>query len=119
MSVLCSASSAGAGGQPQQQVLYVKGAPESVLERCTSALTNEAGSSGGGEGGGAVVLPMTAGLRTALYSKVAEYGAGAALRVLALAYRPWPAGGGGSVRPEDEQQLTFVGLVGLQVCVCV
>jgi hypothetical protein len=48
-------------------------------------------------------------------AQVAEYGSSSALRVLALAYRPWPDPDRLEVRPEDEQQLTFVGLVGMQV----
>jgi hypothetical protein len=35
--------------------------------------------------------------------------------VLALAYRPWPTSDRSDVRPEDEQALTFIGLVGMQV----
>ena len=175
MSALC-ASGAGAG----RRVLFVKGAPESVLERCTGALTNQ---------GSGAVEAMTPGLRSALHAKVgqaavvwqwgsagaagrggsgaisrpqapegcsltrkatltyvldlmltppcpacllaclpppqppsqppteqvAEYGSGSALRVLALAYRPWPASDRSDVRPEDEQALTFIGLVGMQV----
>jgi hypothetical protein len=46
--------------------------------------------------------------------QVAEYGSGAALRVLALAYRPW-ASQRSDVTPDDEAGLTFVGLVGMQV----
>lgn len=45
--------------------------------------------------------------------QVVHYGKSAALRCLALAYRPW-----GSerldVRPEDEAGLTLVGVVGMQ-----
>lgn len=99
MSVLC-ASAGGAG----QRALFVKGAPESVLERCTGALANE---------GGGTVEPLSDGLRGALYGKVAEYGSTSALRVLALAYRPWNSDRL-TVGPEDERELTFVGLVGMQ-----
>lgn len=56
MSVLC-ASAGGAG----QRVLFVKGAPESVLERCSGALANE---------GGGAEEPLSEGLRAALYAKV-------------------------------------------------
>ena len=47
--------------------------------------------------------------------EVSEYGAGSALRVLALAYRPWPSDRL-DVAPADESGLVFVGLVGMQVC---
>ncbi|KAI3430776.1 hypothetical protein D9Q98_009188 [Chlorella vulgaris] len=107
MSVLCAAE-----GGTGPRLLLVKGAPEAVLEQCSHTLTNEPG--GGGAGSGGMVEGMTAGLRTALYGKVAEYGSSSALRVLALAYRPWPDPDRLEVRPEDEQQLTFVGLVGMQ-----
>ena len=58
MSALC-ASGAGAG----RRVLFVKGAPESVLERCTGALTNQ---------GSGAVEAMTPGLRSALHAKVGQ-----------------------------------------------
>ncbi|PRW20976.1 calcium-transporting ATPase endoplasmic reticulum-type isoform A [Chlorella sorokiniana] len=99
MSVLCAAAQ-GTG----QRLLFTKGAPESVLERCTGVLTND---------GSAGVQPLTPGLKAALFSKVSEYGAGSALRVLALAYRPW-ASERLDVSPADEAGLVFVGLVGMQ-----
>lgn len=46
--------------------------------------------------------------------QVSEYGAGSALRVLALAYRPW-ASEQLDVAPADESGLVFVGMVGMQV----
>ena len=45
---------------------------------------------------------------------MSEYGAGSALRVLGLAYRPW-ASERLDVGPADEAGLVFVGLVGMQV----
>lgn len=186
MSVLCAAN-----GGSGPRMLWVKGAPENVLARCSGALSNEG-----------AVEPLSQGLRSALLGKVgvlcvlwydgrsqrvlhvrsqaglqrrklplsashrintqtssppppllrirehsggsrcecwrrhlirspihlsslpslpispprqvSEYGAGAALRVLALAYRPWPLGRR-EVAAEDEQGLTFIGLVGMQV----
>ncbi|PSC71819.1 calcium-transporting ATPase endoplasmic reticulum-type [Micractinium conductrix] len=97
MSVLCAAN-----GGSGPRMLWVKGAPENVLARCSGALSNEG-----------AVEPLSQGLRSALLGKVSEYGAGAALRVLALAYRPWPLGRR-EVAAEDEQGLTFIGLVGMQ-----
>lgn len=47
-------------------------------------------------------------------TQVAEYGGGSALRVLALAYRPWSSDRL-DVSPADESELVFVGLVGMQV----
>lgn len=46
--------------------------------------------------------------------QVSEYGAGSALRMLGLAYRPW-ASERLDVGPPDEAGLVFVGLVGMQV----
>ena len=62
-------------------------------------------------------LPSVAFLKSAVAfpaPQVSEYGAGSALRVLALAYRPW-ASDRLDVAPADEQGLVFVGLVGMQV----
>ncbi|KAL1728673.1 hypothetical protein EV714DRAFT_214773 [Schizophyllum commune] len=65
MSVLVKTASSGA--------LFVKGAPESVLDRCTSALVN--GS----------VVPFTNTMRTAVLEHTQKYG-NDGLRTLALAY---------------------------------
>ncbi|PCH38391.1 Ca-transporting ATPase [Wolfiporia cocos MD-104 SS10] len=87
--------------------LYVKGAPEAVLERASSALV-----------GGAVV-PLTAELRAVLQKQTVAYGT-QGLRTLALAYAE-----GRSLVPAHyqsetsadyerfENELTFVGLVGM------
>ena len=45
---------------------------------------------------------------------MAEYGGGSALRVLALAYRPWPSDRL-DVHAADEAGLVLIGLVGMQV----
>jgi Ca2+-transporting ATPase len=77
----------------------VKGAPDALLPRCTSAL--RAG----------VTAPLSPGDRSEIEAAQGRL-AGAALRVLALAYRDFPALPAldeGAV----ESELTFVGLVGL------
>jgi P-type Ca2+ transporter type 2A len=91
-------------------VMFTKGAPESVLERCTTALTN--GGSGGG--GASDVVMMTPGLRTSLYRTVTQYAQESALRVLALAIKKWPEPARSDIKTTDEQELTFVGLVAMQ-----
>ncbi len=86
---------------PNGVMAYVKGAPEFVLERCTS-IRMENGA-----------IPLTEAWQKRILS-VNEEMAGRALRVLALAYRPlnkWVTS-----EPEAnsvERQLIFVGLVGM------
>lgn len=86
---------------PQNEVLaYVKGAPETVLERCTHILENG----------------KEAKLSSAKISKVLQDGeqlAGNALRVLAMAYKKLP---GSEEKYEDEKierDMVFVGLQGM------
>ncbi|CAK5279628.1 unnamed protein product [Mycena citricolor] len=99
MSVLVKAHGSGA--------LFAKGAPESVLERCTSAQVN--GS----------VVPLTPQLRAAILAKTVVYGANG-LRTLALAYANIQDLDVSHYKAENssdyarfEQNLTFVSLVGM------
>lgn len=99
MSVLVKLNGSGA--------LFVKGAPESVLERCTSALVNGR------------TIPFTPELRTNLLERTAAYGANG-LRTLALAYvnvKDIDAAHYQSESTKDyarfEQNLTFVSIVGM------
>lgn len=55
---------------------------------------------------------MTTELRVAVDATIERWGSEAALRCMALAYRPLPAGGP-PVTHADEQALTFIGVVGL------
>lgn len=87
--------------------LYVKGAPESVLDRCTSAIVN--GRS----------IPLSAGLRERLMQQTTAYGAHG-LRTLALAYKEEADQDVAHYKSEStadyarfEQGLTFVSLVGM------
>ncbi|KAF8626260.1 hypothetical protein AX15_004935 [Amanita polypyramis BW_CC] len=87
--------------------LFVKGAPESVLERCTSVQVN--GNS----------LPLTGDFKKALLDRTSVYGS-QGLRTLALAYvnvQDIDAAHYISESSKDysrfEQHLTFVGLVGM------
>lgn len=66
-----------------QQLLLTKGAPESVLSRCSSALANSeppptSGSTGGAAGGvalgGRQVVPLTEGMRRSVLEKMGQYG---------------------------------------------
>lgn len=93
--------------QGDQHTLLVKGAPESVLERCTSVLLPDG------------VQPLSDKVRDELAEKQLAYGR-AGLRVLALAYVEESDGDVShyrTQRSEDyvkfEQEMTFVGLVGM------
>lgn len=84
--------------QHQDEVVaYTKGAPESVLSRCTSAL----GPTG--------LIPIAPQQIEAEVERMARNG----LRVLAIAVRKWPALPESMAHHEIEAELTLVGLVGL------
>jgi Ca2+-transporting ATPase len=81
----------------REQAAYLKGAPEVVLGKCSFWQRNR----------------EREGLDDAAVGRIqaaAEAMADGALRVLALAWQPLPAGGGGQVPPAG---YTFLGLVGL------
>jgi Ca2+ transporting ATPase len=90
--------------------LFVKGAPEAVLERCTSVMLGSSNTT----------IPMTPALRTELLRSTLEYGRGG-LRTLALACADVT-----TTDPEHyqcdstsdydrfERDLTFVSLVGMR-----
>ncbi|GIL89579.1 hypothetical protein Vretimale_1863 [Volvox reticuliferus] len=84
-----------------RSVMWSKGAPESVLSRCTSVLANN------GEG----VVPLTDAAHAAVMDAVQRYGR-RSLRTLALAYKPMPTGAK-TLSPGDEHGLTFLGLVAM------
>ena len=90
-----------------QAILLVKGAPESILERCTSRMTSSGKSDFGDD------------IRQQLQTKILDYGKNG-LRVLALAYvdnvDPDPSSyktSSSSEYAKFEQNMTFVGLVGM------
>ena len=100
---------AAAGGSSSACSLFVKGAPESVLARCTSVLV-----------AGGRVVPMSEALHGAILSAVLELAGGEALRCLACAVRhdlPPDISSLPLADParfaEIESDLTFAGLVGL------
>ena len=99
MSTLCVDEASG------KFTLFCKGAPESVVERCTMCLTND--------GSGAV--SMTPSMRSGIYQRLADYGGGLALRCLAVAARSWPHNAPRlEITAQDENDLCFLGLVGMQ-----
>ncbi|HWA44685.1 MAG TPA: magnesium-translocating P-type ATPase [Hypericibacter adhaerens] len=81
-----------------ETTLFVKGAPENVLRRCSAV-----------EAGDGSARPLDPALRTRLgetFDKLSAEG----LRALAVAYRPMPAGHR-AVTAADETDLVFVGFV--------
>jgi len=88
--------------------LFAKGAPESILDRCTSVLV---------PGGG--LLPMTTALRSTIMDKTLSY-ASQGLRTLAMAYANVQDVNSAHYQCSDtkgysqfERDLTFVSLVGM------
>ncbi|KAK6257210.1 hypothetical protein QUC31_000669 [Theobroma cacao] len=94
MSVLCS--------HKQMEIMFSKGAPESVISRCTNILCNSDGST----------VPLTATLRTELESRFHSFAGKETLRCLALALKIMP-NGQQILSIDDEKDLTFIGLVGM------
>ncbi|KAK8444243.1 hypothetical protein SEVIR_9G104200v4 [Setaria viridis] len=94
MSVLCS--------RKQQEIMFSKGAPESIMARCTHILCNDDGSS----------VPLTMDIRNELEARFQSFAGKDTLRCLALALKRMPAGQQ-SICYDDEANLTFIGLVGM------
>ncbi|XP_071922992.1 calcium-transporting ATPase 3, endoplasmic reticulum-type isoform X2 [Coffea arabica] len=94
MSVLCS--------RKQMDIMLTKGAPESILSRCTTILCNDDGST----------VPLTAAIRAELESRFHSFAGKETLRCLALAWKKMPTGQQ-ALSFHDEKELTFIGLVGM------
>ncbi|KAL5706707.1 P-type Ca(2+) transporter [Ranunculus cassubicifolius] len=94
MSVLCS--------RKQQGFMFSKGAPESIISRCTSILCNDDGST----------APLTTDVRDELMAKFHSLAGKETLRCLALALKKMPIGQQ-TLNFDDEKGLTFIGLVGM------
>lgn len=93
---------------PSTGYLFVKGAPEAVLDRCTSVMH------------GSTTVPMTPALRADLLQATLEYGQGG-LRTLALAYANVTTTDPEHYRSDStadyarfEHDLVFVSLVGMR-----
>ena len=82
-------------------VVHTKGAPESVMARC-SHTASQNGSA----------IELSADLRAALLTKADSYAA-RGLRLIALAAQPLPAGPVPQDRDEAESDLVFLGIAGL------
>ncbi|KAI5598083.1 hypothetical protein BDE02_02G108300 [Populus trichocarpa] len=94
MSVLCS--------QKQKEIMFSKGAPESIVSRCSNILCNDDGST----------VPFSAAVRDELESRFRSFAGKETLRCLALAFKQMPIGQH-TLSFEDEKDLTFIGLVGM------
>ncbi|KAL9359520.1 hypothetical protein Peur_047643 [Populus x canadensis] len=94
MSVLCS--------QKQKEIMFSKGAPESIVSRCSNILCNDDGST----------VPFSAAVRDELESRFRSFAGKETLRCLALAFKQMPIGQQ-TLSFEDEKDLTFIGLVGM------
>ncbi|KAF9668462.1 hypothetical protein SADUNF_Sadunf14G0006100 [Salix dunnii] len=94
MSVLCS--------RKQTKIMFSKGAPESIVSRCTSILCNDDGST----------VPLSVAVRDELESRFHSFAGKETLRCLSLAFKQMPVGQQ-TLSFEDEKDLTFIGLVGM------
>ncbi|KAM7255629.1 hypothetical protein ACFE04_008527 [Oxalis oulophora] len=94
MSVLCS--------RRQSSIMFSKGAPESIISRCTNIMCNNDGST----------APLTANIRAELELRFQSFAGKETLRCLALAVKQMPASQQ-SLSVDDEKDLTFIGLVGM------
>ncbi|XP_047981174.1 calcium-transporting ATPase 3, endoplasmic reticulum-type [Salvia hispanica] len=94
MSVLCN--------RKQIQIMFSKGAPESILPRCTNIMCNDDGST----------VHLTSEIRAEIESKFHSFAGNETLRCLALALKRMPLGQQ-ALSFEDEKDLTFIGLVGM------
>jgi Ca2+ transporting ATPase len=88
--------------------LFVKGAPESVIERCSWVSLSE----------GSAPVPMTAAIRESLNKKIQEYGQSMALRCMGLAKLDNVNANELNLKDqtkfaEYESNMTFLGLVGM------
>jgi len=93
------------GERPGGYILYVKGAPDSVLPRCTHILEN------------GISVPMTPARRAHIENVNRDLGR-EALRVLAVACRLLPEGAQDLIASQDPEQverdLTFIGRVAMR-----
>ncbi|XP_061961816.1 calcium-transporting ATPase 3, endoplasmic reticulum-type [Populus nigra] len=94
MSVLCS--------RKQTKIMFSKGAPESIVSRCSSILCNDDGST----------VPLSVAVRDELESRFHSFAGKETLRCLSLAFKQMPIGQQ-TLSFEDEKDLTFIGLVGM------
>ncbi|KAI9494854.1 SERCA-type calcium-translocating P-type ATPase [Zychaea mexicana] len=91
-----------------QNTLLVKGAPESILDRCQYVQTHES----------AAPVPMTTAIRDELNKKILEYGKGLSLRCIGLAKIDNVNMSTFDLREQSsfykyETNMTFLGLVGM------
>lgn len=109
MSVHCSTKSSGKGSRAATHNLFVKGAPEEVLSRCTRVYCASSQRT----------VPLTKKIRAALLEKVQEMsGSHNALRCIGFAFRPVPAVDAMDLSTphtfhQIESDMTFTGVAGM------
>ncbi|KAK3425613.1 calcium-transporting ATPase 3, endoplasmic reticulum-type isoform X1 [Eucalyptus grandis] len=84
------------------EVMFSKGAPESIISRCTSILCNDDGST----------VPLTTDIQAELEARLHSFAGKETLRCLALALKRMPLGQQ-TISLDDEKDLTFIGMVGM------
>ncbi|XP_030528480.1 calcium-transporting ATPase 3, endoplasmic reticulum-type isoform X2 [Rhodamnia argentea] len=84
------------------EVMFSKGAPESIISRCTSILCNDDGST----------VPLTTNMQAELEARLHSLAGKETLRCLALALK-WMPLGQQTLSLDDEKDLTFIGMVGM------
>lgn len=89
-------------GPNSQDIIFVKGAPEAVVAKCSHVLSND----GSGE------FRMTEAVQGDIMAAVTSFGSQQALRCLALAYKTTSTTVDKLSR-ENEQDLTLIGVVGM------
>ncbi|KAL8487705.1 hypothetical protein ACS0TY_023694 [Phlomoides rotata] len=94
MSVLCN--------RKQMQIMFSKGAPESILSRSTTIMCNSDGSTNN----------LTSEIRSEIEAKFHSFAGTETLRCLAIALKRMPLGQQ-ALSYDDEKDLTFIGLVGM------
>lgn len=91
-----------AKGPGNQDVIFAKGAPESVLQRCSHVMSNDGSGS----------FKMNDQVQERVMAAVTAFGSKQALRCLALAYKNH-SGNISKMSKEDETDLTLIGVVGM------
>ncbi|KAL3141521.1 Calcium-transporting ATPase 3, endoplasmic reticulum-type [Trebouxia sp. C0010 RCD-2024] len=91
-----------AQGPNNQGVIFAKGAPESILQKCSHVLSNN----------GSGVSQMSEGVHEGVMAAVSAFGSQQALRCLALAYKNH-SGNSTKTSKADESDLTLIGVVGM------
>lgn len=97
MSTLCEDMETG------ELLMYAKGAPEKVLARCTSTLLPDG-----------TIVKMDESEKLKVYETINKLAGEQALRCLALAFKKWKVKQRREITAQDETELCFICVVGMQ-----